>query len=111
MARKWLLSRGYDILKTNYICKLGEIDIIAIKDYTVVFVEVKTRMRPLNSPPLEVVDLRKRERLKRVALHCLSEMAAKFGSTASWQVRFDVAAVIVDWQKKRGHLYWFEDAF
>ena len=40
----WYLKRnGYQILRTNYRCRTGEIDIIARKDEFIVFVEVKAR--------------------------------------------------------------------
>ena len=41
-ACKYLLSKGYDILDRNWRTQRGEIDIIAYKNHTIVFVEVKT---------------------------------------------------------------------
>ena len=42
-AKNYLLERGYLILHTNFRSRFGEIDIIAEKNRTIVFVEVKTR--------------------------------------------------------------------
>lgn len=39
----WLLKNGYQILERNFTVQQGEIDIIAQKEKTVAFVEVKTR--------------------------------------------------------------------
>lgn len=39
----WLVDRGFKILAQNYLVRSGEIDVIAQKNDTVVFVEVKTR--------------------------------------------------------------------
>ncbi len=39
----WLQQNGYTVLRQNYATKLGDIDIIAKKDNTVSFIEVKTR--------------------------------------------------------------------
>ncbi len=110
LARRWLVTQGYDILSTNYICPLGEVDIIAIKESTVAFVEVKTRTPP-SDPPLETIDARKQKRLKRIAQYYISQVMAKLGSTDSMQIRFDVATVIVDWPRKRGDLFYLKDAF
>ena len=42
-ATKYLKNKGYKILERNFMCKQGEIDIIALdKDY-IVFVEIKSR--------------------------------------------------------------------
>ena len=42
-ARRYLLFRGYRILEKNFLCPLGEIDIVALKKGIIVFVEVRTR--------------------------------------------------------------------
>ena len=40
----WFLKQqGYDVLEQNFYTKVGEIDIIAKEDQTLVFVEVKYR--------------------------------------------------------------------
>ncbi len=45
VARKYLESEGFHILKANYRLRGGEIDIVAKKGRTLVFCEVKTRVR------------------------------------------------------------------
>ena len=42
-AKKYLEDNGYDIIETNYYCKLGEIDIIAENEGYLCFIEVKYR--------------------------------------------------------------------
>lgn len=41
-ASKYLQKQGFKIITTNYKTKFGEIDIIAIKDKTLHFIEVKS---------------------------------------------------------------------
>ena len=41
-ASAYLKSQGYEILERNFRTKTGEIDIIAVKNDIIVFVEVKT---------------------------------------------------------------------
>lgn len=43
IAMNYLARRGYRILATNYYCRFGELDIVAQKGETLVFVEVKCR--------------------------------------------------------------------
>ena len=43
LAARELIKKGYAIREKNYHTRMGEIDIIAEKDNTVVFVEVKLR--------------------------------------------------------------------
>lgn len=42
-AAAWLIAHGYRILARRWKCPLGEIDIIAARRHTLVFVEVKAR--------------------------------------------------------------------
>jgi putative endonuclease len=43
IASDFLLKKGFKIIDRNWTCRLGEIDIIALKQCRVHFVEVKTR--------------------------------------------------------------------
>lgn len=43
MAANYLKEHEFEILKRNYKCKIGEIDIIAFKDNILHFIEVKYR--------------------------------------------------------------------
>ena len=43
MAARFLKNKGYLILETNYRCRWGEIDIVALEEGQMVFVEVRTR--------------------------------------------------------------------
>lgn len=44
VARDYLAGRGYRIIATNYRKRFGEVDIIAMFDPVLVFIEVKTRV-------------------------------------------------------------------
>jgi putative endonuclease len=43
LAAAWLIGKGYRILARRFRCAAGEIDIVAARRHTVVFVEVKAR--------------------------------------------------------------------
>lgn len=63
IAGKYLESRGYRIMYTNWYCYAGEIDIVAYKD-RLTFVEVKSAFSGLCSP-CESFNFRKKKNLSR----------------------------------------------
>ena len=67
LAAKFLKANGYRILERNYRTKSGEIDIIARKNRSIVFIEVKTRSNDSFGSPVEAVDRRKLAKLEIVA--------------------------------------------
>ncbi len=87
LAVNYLKKKGYRILEKNYRTPLGEIDIIAEKKGTVVFVEVKTRTSDAFGLPEEAVTRQKQERIKKVALLYLK------GLNRVPPVRFDVLSI------------------
>jgi putative endonuclease len=58
-----LESRGYRVLATKFRVREGEIDVVAERDGTVAFVEVKTRRGDTMGPAIEAVTSRKAQRL------------------------------------------------
>ena len=55
LAAEALEAKGYYILRRNYTCPYGEIDIIAIKNKVISFIEVKTRTQEKFGNPLEAI--------------------------------------------------------
>lgn len=78
-----LRAKGYRILKQNYRCRHGEIDIVALRDGVLAFVEVKTRQSLSYGRPAEAVDERKRKHMKKAALCFIEEMKDRRGLTGS----------------------------
>lgn len=74
LAADFLARSGYDILRRRYRCRNGEIDIIAEKENTIVFVEVKTVHESAGSgfgEPEEKISRYKQNALRRCAEHYL----------------------------------------
>lgn len=63
IAADELVKKGYRILERNYRCKIGEIDIIAYKECTVVFVEVKYRRTKVSGSGVEAVPYYKQRKI------------------------------------------------
>jgi len=110
MVARFLQKKGLRIIKRNYQCRFGEIDIIAENDEHIIFVEVKTRKKNSIIPPEYAVDLKKQQRICLTAEDYLSK--SNYG--LSLQPRFDVALVTVDEKAKNGSGYslkYIENAF
>lgn len=73
-AALYLEKKGYRILRCNYRCPFGEIDLIALdpSGQILCFVEVKTRSDMRHGRPWEAVTCGKRSRIRRAALHFFS---------------------------------------
>jgi putative endonuclease len=70
-AARFLRGLGYRILARNYTCPEGEIDMVAVVDRCVVFVEVRSTEGNDPERPAASVDAEKQARLTRCALHFL----------------------------------------
>src|SRR5687767_13548847 len=68
IAAKFLKRLRYKILHRGYRILGGELDIVAVDDRTVVFVEVKTRASHDAGHPSEAVDPHKQKQLTQLAL-------------------------------------------
>lgn len=90
-AFQFLRKKGYRIIEKNYVCKMGEMDIIAKEKDTLVFIEVKTRTSSLFGPPQLAVNFSKQRQLSKVALNYLKEK--RLGDV---KARFDVVAILLD---------------
>ncbi len=89
VACEFLQKYGYKILEKNYKCKIGEIDVIARRQGRLAFIEIKTRTSAQFGTPQEAVDLRKQEKIFKVAQWYLKEKKA-----SNTPVAFDVVAVL-----------------
>ncbi len=72
-AAFFLRLKGYRILEKNYRVPSGEIDLIAWKNGTLVFVEVKARKGRAQGTPLEAVSPHKVHRLSAAAALYLAQ--------------------------------------
>lgn len=67
IAKNYLKKQGYRIIESNYKTKIGEIDIVAIKDKVLSFVEVKSRYDDSYGRPFEAVNTYKVKKIRDVA--------------------------------------------
>ena len=104
IAIRFLKKKGYRILERNYVCKMGEMDIIAREKDTLTFIEVKTRTSTTFGPPQLAVNLTKQMQLSKVALYFLKEKKLE-----DVKARFDVVAILL--RPKGEEIELIKDAF
>lgn len=73
LARRFLEGLGFRIVEENFVCPMGEIDLIAQDGDVLVFVEVKARRSVRFGGPAEAVHTRKQRQIVRVAEAYLRE--------------------------------------
>lgn len=85
----FLRKKGFSIIKRNYTCRYGEVDIIAENDEYILFVEVKTRKQDSMVSGVEAVNAYKQRRITLTA----NDYIVK--TECQKQPRFDIAEVTV----------------
>ena len=91
LAADMLSNTGYRVIARNYLTRDGEVDIIAIKDGVMHFVEVKTRTSDEFGYPADSVTETKQKRIRKAARSYLS------GRRGHWEdLSFDVYEVMVN---------------
>jgi len=105
MAVRYLKRKKYRILKRNFRFLRGEIDIIALDQDCLVFVEVKMRADAMFGFPEEFVSLPKQNQIRKVA-----EGYLMLTSNEEKHCRFDVIAITIA-HSGRTFLQHFKRAF
>ncbi len=89
LACTYLQKQGYRILERNVRTRLGEIDIVAVHQGTICFIEVRTRHNLDKGHPLESLSFLKRRKLTQLVWWYLK--------SRGWQerkVRLDAVGIL-----------------
>ena len=103
-AAEYLIQKGYAVLDRNWRTKTGEIDIIALKDEYIVFVEVKSL--PNGTPDLLQTELN-RGKLQRI-VKTSKRFLLNHRQYSNSYVRYDV--IVID-MPGMPDVYHIENAF
>lgn len=88
-AAKYLESKGFEIIERNWRTKLGEIDIIAVKNDILVFVEVKT----LPNGTLDMIQRELNNQKRQRIIKTSKRFLLKHREYNNSYVRFDVIVI------------------
>ena len=105
-AARFLRRKGMKILAKQQRTRLGEIDLIALDQKQIVFIEVKTRRSNDAGQPFEAVDRRKQQKLTKLALAWLKERGR-----LNQSARFDVVSIIWPDEETKPQIDHYPNAF
>jgi putative endonuclease len=103
-AVNYLKQKGYRILEQNFRAERGEIDIIALDQDTLVFIEVKTKRHDHFGEPETWVDKRKQAQIGKIAQAYLQQQ-----DIVNMDCRFDVIGIV--FKNQSNEIRHFQDAF
>src|SRR6266545_2730236 len=96
LAASYYQELGYQILERNFVFpfgkRIGELDLVALRNRELVFVEVKTRSSGKFGGPFEAVDFSKQRKLAKMAKLYLKLNSQFHG----FDYRIDIASVDID---------------
>lgn len=104
LAKSFLEKKGYKILELNWRFSRAEVDIIAMQEEVLVFVEVKTRSYDYYGTPDAFVTEKKETLLADAAAAYMEEI------DHDWEIRFDIIAILLH-SPNNISIEHFEDAF
>lgn len=104
-AAAYLVNQGYTILFQNWTVGHKEIDIIALHQHVLVFIEVKTRRSSKFGNPEESVNDKKAQAVVEAAQQFMSKTEMTYKD-----IRFDIIAIILNQGQVKDFLH-IQDAF
>ena len=90
LSKKYLEDKGYEILEENWTFGKAEIDLIAYREATIIFVEVKTRSSSNFAEPEDFVSSEKQKHMALAADEYIHLMDHQH------EIRFDIISVLFD---------------
>jgi len=105
IAVSFLEKQGFEIIEKNWrFSRMGEIDIIAKDNNTLVFIEVKARSSNLFGNPLESVDEKKFNKIRKLAeIYLIKNPNIDFKD-----IRFDLIGILL---KEKPEITYFKGVY
>jgi len=108
IAARWLLRDGWQVVDRRWRSGRRDLDLVAIRDNVVAFVEVKTRRTTWSGGPVEAVNWRKQRELTRSAQAWLDQRGVLLAPNDA-VFRFDIVGVVAS--RERVGVHHVEGAF
>ncbi|MFH0818452.1 MAG: YraN family protein [Patescibacteria group bacterium] len=105
IATKYLISKKFNIIETNFFTKWGEIDIVAERDNRLHFIEVKTRATLRYGRPEQAVTRSKYQKAKRAVTIYLRQHPEHL----QFIYQIDILAIIYSSYNNQARVRFFEN--
>ncbi len=92
-ACRFLTLKGHKVVKRNWTCHFGELDIVTVKDGVTVFVEVKLRRSSSRGYAYESLNYFKKKHLRRSISYYITSNNISFDNWRFDLVCFDKAKI------------------
>ena len=93
IAERWLRRDGWQVVDRRWRSGRRDLDLVAIRDNVVAFVEVKTRRSSWSGEPVEAVNWRKQRELTRSAQTWIDRRGLMIAPVEA-VYRFDVVGIV-----------------
>lgn len=104
LAVEYLTNHDYRIIDQNFHSLYGEIDVVAIKDRKIHFVEVKARKNLSFGLPIEAYNYQKQQKIIKTAFIYIQEKKLRM------TYQFDFISIFLDGENKLQSLEMVENA-
>ena len=106
LAYDYLIKKKYKIINKNFQNRYGEIDIIAIKNFVIHFIEVKCRYNKDYGFALDAVNFYKQMKIKKLAKYFINSF-----NLYQYNIQFDVCEVYLNYYNDNFRINFIENAF
>ena len=108
---RWMKKNGYKIVARNWEKLPHELDIVAVKEKTLVFTEVKSGNGAFFEAPETRIDEKKMRYIAIAAKQFVLDLKKKGIDVAKLKIRFDAAAITFDEDKRITEFRYYENYF
>jgi putative endonuclease len=106
-AKNYLVQNGLALLKQNYHCRFGEIDLIMLQQEVLCFIEVKFRNSMAYGGAASSISTQKQKKIVKTALFFITENE-KLNQNS---IRFDALLIQQQADNKSVDIDWIQNAF
>jgi putative endonuclease len=107
LAKNYLVDHGLTLLRQNYHCRFGEIDLIMLQQEVLCFIEVKYRNSMAYGGAASAIPAQKQRKIVKTALVFIAENV-RFKQHS---MRFDALLMQQNADRQSNSINWIQNAF